>query len=181
MQGSDDSALYQTTDWTCPHPQCGLLFKDQRALKKHFRHHKPNTMIVKCKVCPDVFLDSLALRAHFTACHKDALFDLQSQSLKRRKVAKPVLEEPSAAEEKTKHLLRQQINSVAVLYDQQLNDLECHEAELLQELANCSAALDQALRFIAQAGGGAIDIPFDLQVTAHKYAGVTNSFQASSV
>ena len=80
-----------------------------------------------------------------------------------------------------RHLLRQQIHSVAVLYDQQLNDLECHEAELLQELANCSAALDQALQFIAHASEGTIDIPFDLQVTAHKYAGVTNSLQASSV
>ena len=74
-----------------------------------------------------------------------------------------------------RNALHQQINSVAILYDQQIDDLECCDAELLQELANCSAALDQALRFIAQAGRGAIDILFDLQVTALKYSRATSS------
>eukprot|EP01032_Pedospumella_encystans_P014929 gene14929-17123_t len=115
------------------------------------------------------------LQVHFTTYHEEALSVPQDQALKRRKVASPVLKMSSAADEITMRVLHQQINSVAIFYDQQLNDLECHQAELMQELAGCSAALDQALCFIAQSGGGAIDIPFDLQMTARKYSRVTNS------
>ena len=62
-----------------------------------------------------------------------------------------------------------------MFYDQQLNDVKCHEAQLVRELVGCSAALDQALRFIAQASAGAIDIPFDLHMTARKYSGASSS------
>ncbi len=90
MQEGKESALYATTGLPCPHSQCGLFFKDQRAVKKHYRCHNPNAKIVKCKFCPHFFLDSLALQMHFAASHEGSLSDPQSQSIKRRKVANPV-------------------------------------------------------------------------------------------
>jgi len=102
MQEERDSVPCPTTGLACPYPQCGLRFKDQRAVRKHYRCHNPNANIVKCKVCPQLFLDSLALQIHFTARHEDSLSDPQSQSIKRRKFADPVPKISSATDEITK-------------------------------------------------------------------------------
>lgn len=67
MELNSTPELHQPTDVVCPHPKCGLAFRNQRALKKHFDIHNINTKHIKCNLCNETFTNLITYEKHHRA------------------------------------------------------------------------------------------------------------------